>query len=85
MKLEEIELSDILFEVTAKRTVVVRNGKRKVKYSCPSGYTRKGKSCVKQSQQEKNKRKRAGKKANRKGKAARKRSRARSMRKRKNM
>lgn len=43
---EDVERLD---EITAKRKKVVRDGKRKIKWVCPTGYRKKGRTCVRMS------------------------------------
>jgi hypothetical protein len=82
---ESEEDFDTLEEVAAKKTMVVRGGKRMKKYVCPSGYKLDGKKCIKMSSSEKTKLSKQAKKAAKKrksGQAAANRKRAKSLKKR---
>lgn len=53
---------EFLEEVAPKKTKVVRDGKRQIKYKCPAGYKLVGNKCVKMSSSEKLKRSKVAKK-----------------------
>jgi hypothetical protein len=66
---EEDLSEEELQERMARRTIVVRQGKRKIRWRCPPGFVQKDRLCIKQSSSQRIRKSRSMKKAARKRRA----------------